>query len=152
METNRGTAVISGALSIIGTAYADHLAMHGYDLMLIDQHRQRLNRLAETLTTRRRRAVEVVVARRGSPIDLASVGAHIERDASIVVVVNVANLQGQTLLSAGQANALLNGIWSEREITCTAIRKLLSGRGIVRTYHTDVYITAASHLAELPLI
>jgi hypothetical protein len=126
--------------------------MHGYDLMLIDQHRHRLNRLAEALTTRSRTAVEVVVVRRGSPIDLAAVAAHVGRDASIVVVVSVANSQGQTLLSVGQANALIDGVWSEREITRAAIGKLLSRRGIARMHHTNVYIAAASHLAELPLI
>lgn len=152
METNPGTAVVSGALSIIGAAYADYLARKGYDLILIDQHRIRLNRMADALSTRTRRAVEVVVVQRRSPVDLAAASVQIERDASIVVVVNVANARGCTLLSATQANALIDGAWSDREISCAAIRKFLSKRGTVRTHHTDVYITTASHITKLPLI
>jgi len=152
METNPGTAVVCGALSIIGTAYAEYLATRGYDLMLIDQHRARLNRLAESLTTRTRRAVEVVAIKRCTSVDLAAVAAQIERDASIVVVVNIANSHGCTLLSASQANALIDGAWSQREITCAAIRKFISKRGVVRTHHANVYIAVAGHIAELPLI
>lgn len=152
METHPGTAVVSGALSIIGAAYAEYLARKGYDLVLIDQHRLRLNRMADTLSTRFQRAVEVVVVRRRSPLDLAAAAAQIEGDASIVVVVNVANAQGRALLSATQAHALIDGDWSDREIGLAAIRKFLSRRGAVRTYRADVSVFTASHVTTPPLI
>jgi short-subunit dehydrogenase len=152
MAATPGTAVVSGALSIIGIAYAEYLSTCGYDLLLIDQHRRRLNRLAETLTTLTRRAVEVVVVNRRSSVDLATVVAQIEQDASIAIVVNISNRQGYTLLSDGQAKAMVDGSWSEREISCTAIRKFLSKRGVVSTYRAEVFITAAGHVAELPAL
>lgn len=156
MKAHPGTAVVSGALSIIGAAYADYLARKGYDLMLIDHHRLRLNRMADALSTRTRRAVEVVVVRRRSPVDLAAVAAQIEGDASIVVVVNVANTQGCTLLSESQANALIDASWPgsgpEREISSAAIRKFLSKRGMARTHHAEVSIVAAGHITKPPLI
>lgn len=152
METHPGTAVVSGALSIIGAAYAEYLARRGYDLVLIDQHRLRLNRMADTLSTRFQRAVEVVVVKRHSPVDLAAAAAQIEGDASIVVVVNVANAQGHALLSASQANALIDGDWSDREISRAAIRKFLSRRCAVRTYQAGVSIVTDGHITTLPLI
>jgi short-subunit dehydrogenase len=152
MAAHFGTAVVSGALSMTGSAYAEYLARKGFDLMLIDRHRTRLNRLADALTTSTRRAVEVVVANRRSPVDLAAVAAQIGRDASIVLVVNVADAQGCTLLSASQADALISAAGPERVTACAAMRQFLSKRGMVLTHHAYVHVAAASHITELPLI
>lgn len=43
VQMARGTAVISGVLSIIGGAHVDHLERNGYDLVLMDGHRPRSN-------------------------------------------------------------------------------------------------------------
>ena len=87
---------------------------------------------------------------RRSAVDLGAVVAQIEQNASIAVVVNIASPLGNTLLSDGQAAALINGVWREQEITRAAIRRFLSRRGVVSTYHADVYIAAAGNIAELP--
>lgn len=139
MVVTPGTAVISGALSIIGSAYADHLASKGYDLLLIDRHRGRLNRMAAALTTRTRRAVEVVVVSRGSESDLAAALAQIEQDASISVVVNIARRRNQRLPAGAEAEP----------IGALAVRKFLSARGMVSTCHAEVFI-ATGHVADLP--
>lgn len=58
-QTNLGTALITGASSGIGALYADRLARRGYDLILVARHREGLNRLAEDISSRHGRAVEV---------------------------------------------------------------------------------------------
>lgn len=145
-----GTAVVSRALSIIGSAYADYLATNGYDLVLIDHFRPRLNALAEELTTRTRRAVEVVVVDRESVVDIAMVQAKIEEDASVVLVVNVTDESGYALLSIEQANALIDSIGPNCAISCTAIRRFLSKSDGVSVCGAGVLITTAGHIADFP--
>lgn len=84
-----GTALVDGALSMLGAAYADHLAAMGYDLVLVDRHRQPLNRLANRLTTRHRRAVEVWVVQGIAKTAKRAITARLQQDASVVLVVRV---------------------------------------------------------------
>ncbi|KVA23413.1 hypothetical protein [Burkholderia ubonensis] len=150
MSPGRGTAVVSRALSIIGSAYAEYLAENGYDLVLIDEIRPLLNAMADELTTRCRRAVEVVVVDGGSDVDLAGVKAKIDQDASIVLVINVMDGNGCPLLSVEQVNALIDFIGPDSAITCAAIGKFSSRRGGVSVYAAGVLITASGQAGDLP--
>mgnify|MGYP004723866595 CR=1 FL=1 len=58
-HTNRGTAVVTGASTGMGALYAGRLARMGYDLIIVARNHNRLNQLAEHITTHSGRSVEV---------------------------------------------------------------------------------------------
>ena len=93
-----GTALITGASSGIGALYADRLARRGYDLILVARNRQKLDRLADDITNRTGRAVEVFTADLGDAASLATVEDKLRQDASITLLVNNAGIGTHTPL------------------------------------------------------
>ena len=94
----KGTALITGASTGIGSIYAEHLARRGYDLVLVARNRDRLNALAGRLTTETRQNVEVFAADLANADDLAKVERKLREDASISMLVNNAGLGTHTSL------------------------------------------------------
>jgi short-subunit dehydrogenase len=92
IQASKGTALITGASSGIGAIYAQRLAERGYDLILVARNRERLNALADGISTRTGRAVEVFVADLGDPASLATVADKLKHDASITLLVNNAGI------------------------------------------------------------
>jgi short-subunit dehydrogenase len=92
MSTSSRTAVVTGASSGIGAVYADRLAARGYDLLLVARRADRLNALADKLSTAHGVKVRVLVADLAKEADLADVEAVIQRDASVRLLVNNAGV------------------------------------------------------------
>ncbi len=92
IQSDQGTALITGASSGIGAVYADRLARRGYDLILVARNRDRMTSLASRLTTETGRSVEVVAADLGDDSGIAKVGAILANDASITMLVNNAGV------------------------------------------------------------
>ena len=95
-QQSKGTALITGASSGIGSIYAEQLARRGYDLVLVARDRERLNALAGRLTTETRQNVEVFPADLANADDLAKVERKLREDASISLLVNNAGIGTHT--------------------------------------------------------
>jgi short-subunit dehydrogenase len=87
-----GAAFITGASSDIGAAYAQRLARRGYDLTLIARNRQRLDVLAAQISDETGRAVEVLQADLCNKEDLARIESVLKQDASLTMLVNIAEI------------------------------------------------------------
>jgi len=90
--TKLSTALITGASSGMGAAYADRLAKRGYDLVVVARNEQRLNALAARLTAQTGVKVEVLRADLTSRADVRRVEQRLHFDASIDLLVNNAGM------------------------------------------------------------
>lgn len=110
-HTDRGTAVVTGASTGMGALYAGRLARMGYDLIIVARNHNRLNQLAEHITTDSGRSVEVVAADLSEAAQLESLAQKLQQDASITLLVNNAGVGTHTPLlqsDAQQMSAMIN--------------------------------------------
>lgn len=91
-ESNKGTALVTGASAGIGAIYADRLARRGYDIILVARNSQRLAEIASRLSEDTGRSVKVIAADLGQKTDLAQVEGILKTDASITLLVNNAGI------------------------------------------------------------
>jgi short-subunit dehydrogenase len=92
LNSSTGVALITGASSGIGEAYADRLAARGHDLILVARRRDRLEALAERLRAAYGRNVEIEAADLADPRDLARIDGLLRDRRDIKVLVNNAGL------------------------------------------------------------
>ncbi|MFB3903756.1 MAG: SDR family NAD(P)-dependent oxidoreductase [Acidobacteriota bacterium] len=88
MERARPVALITGASSGIGAAFARELAARGYDLILVARRRERLEELARELVTERRIGVQTVVADLTRDSDVKSVAERLCAEDRLEMLVN----------------------------------------------------------------
>jgi len=115
-----GTALITGASTGIGAVYADRLAQRGYDLVLVARQRDRLSALADAITTKYGRAVEVLAADLGDPAQRGRVEDKLRQDASITLLVNNAGIGTHTPLLESDVERMTQMV----ELNVTALTRL----------------------------
>jgi len=98
MASTKGTAVITGASSGIGTIYADRLAARGYDLILVARSTDKLMRVADRISAKTGRQVDILPADLADAADLARVEAFLRTVPDITLLVNNAGLGGALTL------------------------------------------------------
>lgn len=92
MTQHTGTALVTGASSGIGAAYAEQLAARGHDLILVARDEARLRAAADRIGRETGVAVEVMAADLTQPADLALVRDRVATDAGLGLLVNCAGL------------------------------------------------------------
>ncbi|WP_397451943.1 SDR family NAD(P)-dependent oxidoreductase [Pseudomonas sp. NA-150] len=106
MTTSKGTALITGASTGIGSIYADRFAKRGYDLLLVARDLQRLETLATRLRHETGVKVEVLKADLVDSADLHKVEQRLRTDASISLLVNNAGVASDGTLAAADLGGL----------------------------------------------
>lgn len=92
MSDVKGFALVTGASSGIGVAYAERLAKRGFDLILVARRLDRLEALAERLRKTYGRKVEVEIADLGNSDDLSRIEGLLRNRDDIEILVNNAGL------------------------------------------------------------
>jgi len=87
-----GAALITGASSGIGAAYADRLAKRGYDLVLVARNEERLNAVAKQVAAESHVKVDLLTADLTSRADVRRVEQRLRSDASVSLLVNNAGI------------------------------------------------------------
>ena len=92
MTASANKALITGASTGIGKAYAEKLAGRGYDLVLVARDEARLVALGPRLAMAHGVACEVLAADLTEPADLACVEQKLESDSALTMFVNNAGI------------------------------------------------------------
>lgn len=119
-EEYKGTALITGASTGIGSIYAERLAQRGYDLILVARNRERLNALASRLTNETSRNVEVIQADLAKAEDVFHVERKLREDATITLLVNNAGIGTHTPLLESDVDRMVEMI----NLNVTAVTRL----------------------------
>ncbi|WP_416530037.1 SDR family NAD(P)-dependent oxidoreductase [Streptomyces coelicoflavus] len=133
MSTAKGTALVTGASSGIGAAYARRLAAEGWDTVLVARRAQRLDDLARGLRAETSTTVETVVADLSAPDDLARVAGRAAGE-DIGFVLNNAGINGYGPFAALEPS-LLRKVLDVNVLAVTALARaavpgmLARGRG-----------------------
>jgi short-subunit dehydrogenase len=100
-------AVITGASSGIGAAFARQLAARGWNLLLIARREDRLRAVARDLAAQYRISAEAIPADLTDPSSLAAVAAHIRHAPGLGLLVNNAGFGTQGYFHEAEADGQL---------------------------------------------
>jgi len=144
---NNRTALVTGASSGIGAAYADRLARRGHDLVLVARDKAKLEALAARLKAETGVAAEVLPADLTDAADRGNVELRLQEDSRIGVLINNAGTTvpggfGNPDLDALEKLILLNVTAVTRLAAAVAPRLVAEGSGAI--------VNVASVLALAP--
>jgi uncharacterized protein len=115
-----GTVVITGASGGIGAVYADRFAQRGHNLLLIARDRERLQSVAQRVSSLHGVEVEALVADLTDPSALRQLERRLQADQNISILVNNAGFGGTKSLVDSDVDELENMIF----LNVTALTRL----------------------------
>ncbi|WP_329131172.1 SDR family NAD(P)-dependent oxidoreductase [Streptomyces sp. NBC_00670] len=153
-DGRRGTALVTGASSGIGAAYAARLAADGWDTVLVARRADRLDDLAARLRAETGTAAGPLVADLARPDDLARVADRVARG-DIGFLLNNAGINGYgpfaELEPALMAKVLHVNVLAVTALTRAAVPAMLErGRGTVVNVSSQLAFAGALPPHPLP--
>ena len=134
-SSSRPHALVTGASSGLGAAFAERLARDGYDLIVVARRRDKLEALSERIQKAPQAAgasVEVLVADLSRSADLRTVEKHITDDKALEMLVNNAGFGGYmpfAQLDPDKAEELVNlQVLAVTRLTRAALPGMLARR------------------------
>ena len=88
------TAVITGATSGIGAAYAKRLAQDGYDLIITGRKKEIIQKLADDISKKHGVKVNVIIAELSNDIDFQKLADAVKASEDIEILINNAGYSG----------------------------------------------------------
>jgi uncharacterized protein len=146
-------AVITGASSGIGAAFARQLAARGWDLLLIARREDRLRELASYLMAWHKISAAAMSADLTDPAALAAVAARIRQSSDLGLLVNNAGfgVQGYFFESdpEGQQNMHRLHVDATAALTQAALANLVpratKGTGVINVSSVAAFLPAATY-------
>ena len=134
MTGHGAVAIVTGASSGIGRAFALQLAADGLHVVLVARRRERLEAIVREISSKLHRTAELIVADLADAVDLARVEARILKERSLAVLVNNAGISGQGLfmdsdVATHEAMVKLH-ITATMRLTHAAVR-VMTRRGVI---------------------
>ncbi|MEX3969643.1 SDR family NAD(P)-dependent oxidoreductase [Paraburkholderia caribensis] len=129
-DNSKGTAIITGASSGIGLAYAAKLAQRGYDLILVARRKDRLDIEAKRLSDTHNRQVTTISADLTKPADLRQIEELLSTRGDVSLLVN---------------NAGVGAIGSLLDVSVDAMDDLIKINVVALTRLSHAAVTAFSH-------
>jgi hypothetical protein len=154
-ERGRRSALITGASSGLGQAFAERLAADGHDLIVVARREDRLRALADRLRDAHGTATQVLVANLTVPEDLRRVEARIAAGPALDLLVNNAGFGGYRpflQLDPARAEELIDlQVLAVTRLTRAALPMMVArGRGAVINVSSQLAFSAALPSPPLP--
>lgn len=151
----RPRALVTGASSGLGAAFAERLAQDGYDLIVVARRRDRLESLSEQLQSNHRVNVEVIAADLSRPEEIQSVEKRIAEDQALELLVNNAGFGGYMAfveLDPEKATELIHlKVLAVTRLTRAALPGMLArGRGSIVNVSSRLAFSAPLGSTQLP--
>lgn len=155
MTDSRPCALVTGASSGIGAAFAERLANDGYDLIIVARRRDRLDDLAVKIQQRHSVKVEALIADLTKPAALRTVEKRIADESALEMLVNNAGFGGYmpfVELDPDKAEELINlKVLAVTRLTRAALPGMLAhGRGAIINVSSRLAFSAPLGSGQLP--
>ena len=148
-------ALVTGASSGIGAAFAERLARDQHDLIIVARRRERLETLAQRLHETHHVTVEVMVADLTQPGDLHAAEKRIAEDTALELLVNNAGFGGYmpfVALDADRAEELISlQVVAVTRLTRAALPGMIArGHGAIINVSSRLAFSAALSAPNMP--